>query len=295
MRSRQDGAHERRAELAGTWYPDSAAECDRALADFDRGRVPYRGEAPIRGGLVPHAGWTFSGAIAHNAIAAIAESASAAGPIDTVVLFAGHLDPRSAPTMIARGESWTPLGGVETDEELAANVADACSDLLRVEDPSRHSQDNSFELQFPLIRHFFGEARMLAVGAPPRAETLRVADAVVEQVTRLGRRSVFLGSTDLTHYGPNYGWTPRGVGVEAERWVREENDPAFIDRALELDCGSMVEVALDRRNACCPGAAAAAAHCSRALGSTSGTLLRYGTSADIHRSSSFVGYAAIIF
>jgi AmmeMemoRadiSam system protein B len=77
--------------------------------------------------------------------------------------------------------------------------------------------------------------------------------------------------------------------------VREENDRRFINFALALEPTEMTNEALQSHNACCPGAAAAAAHCGRLLGASGGELLAYATSCDVRRDDSFVGYAAIVF
>jgi hypothetical protein len=105
-----------------------------------------------------------------------------------------------------------------------------------------------------------------------------------------------IGSTDLTHYGPNYGFSPKGQGEAAERWVRDENDKPLIDQLLALDAATAVEHARANRSACCVGAAAAATAASKALGATRGELLSYATSNDVRPGgSSFVGYAGIVF
>jgi AmmeMemoRadiSam system protein B len=281
---------QRAAELAGTWYPATAAGCAAELARFAAQAVPFGGAGPLRAAIVPHAGWVYSGAIAHNAIAELARSA---GAVDTVVLFAGHMRPAAPATVMARGSCWTPLGELDTDEELALRLAAACPGT-RAEGPDDHTQDNSFEVQLPLIKHCFAGARLLAVGAPPSAASLELARALVDAGRALGRALVFLGSTDLTHYGPNYAWAPRGTGAAAEAWVRDENDARLIETVVRGEPAEMIALALAQRSACCPGAAAAAVSCARRLGAGPGTLLRYATSAEIHPATSFVGYAGIV-
>jgi hypothetical protein len=54
---------------------------------------------------------------------------------------------------------------------------------------------------------------------PPTANSHQVGRAVAEAAAELGRRVAFLGSTDLTHYGPRYHFTPLGVGLEGIRWA----------------------------------------------------------------------------
>jgi AmmeMemoRadiSam system protein B len=196
-------------------------------------------------------------------------------------------------TVLGSGEYWTPLGNMPVDEELAAALLREAD--VQEEDPERHAPDNTVELQVPIVKHFFPEARLVSIAAPPRPETLPVCEKLLELAGALGRSVVAIGSTDLTHYGPNYGFSPKGRGPQAETWVREENDRRFIDLALALSPAEMVAEALQHQNACCPGAAAAAVRCGQLLGAGRGELLGYATSADVRRDESFVGYASIIF
>ena len=104
-----------------------------------------------------------------------------------------------------------------------------------------------------------------------------------------------IGSTDLTHYGPNYDFTPRGTGPDALAWVREHNDRRLLDCLLGLRHNEALELAQRERSACSAGAAVAAARYAELRGAASGRLLEYATSHDRHPGSSFVGYAAISF
>ncbi|MEZ4576586.1 MAG: AmmeMemoRadiSam system protein B [Desulfobacterales bacterium] len=104
-----------------------------------------------------------------------------------------------------------------------------------------------------------------------------------------------IGSTDLTHYGPNYGFAPSGSGKKAVEWVRDENDKNAIDRMLAMDPEKLIADSLASGNACCSGAAAAAITAAKALGAKRGRLAGYASSYDKHPGESFVGYAGIIF
>jgi MEMO1 family protein len=281
----------RRPDFAGSWYPSHEEECLRVFDEFERACVPRKGTGNVRGGIVPHAGWVFSGRIAYNVLRELARHG--AEHAETVVLFGGHLQPTSPATVMTEGEFWTPLGNIPVDKELAEPLVQRLD--LRRETPEQHSPDNTVELQAPLIRHLLPRARLVVIGAPPRQEMLHLADTVVEVARELGRRIVVVGSTDLTHYGPNYGWTPQGIGAKAEAWVRENNDPRFIDLACRLEPRGMIDEALKSSNACCPGAAAAAVRGAQKLDAAAGELLAYATSADVRRDTSFVGYAGILF
>jgi len=281
----------RQPDFAGTWYPGTEQECLSKFQQFEEASMACSLAGPLRGGLVPHAGWTFSGRLAYNVLRELSRSA---GEVDTVVLFGSHMAPSSPPTVLAEGDYWTPLGTLPVDHELAAALADRFEIIIK-QTPERRDQDNTTELQAPLIKHFLPNARLLVVGAPPHPRSLDMAAAVAELASGLDRRLLAVGSTDLTHYGPNYGFSPHGRGADAEKWVKEENDRRFIDLACSLETEALIADALVRHNACCAGAAASAIRCGKELGATQGELLSYATSLDRHPADSFVGYAGIVF
>ena len=41
--------------------------------------------------------------------------------------------------------------------------------------------------------------------------------------------AVYLVSADLTHYGPYYGFSPKGTGTDAVAWVKNENDLSLFE------------------------------------------------------------------
>jgi hypothetical protein len=141
----------------------------------------------------------------------------------------------------------------------------------------------------------FPKARALALRAPPAEIALRLGEALAACARETGRRTAVVGSTDLTHYGPNYGFSPRGSGAAALEWVREVNDRRLVDALVGLQLDQALQLSLRERSACSAGGAVAAARFAQELGCTGGRLLEYATSHDVHPGSSFVGYAAIIY
>jgi AmmeMemoRadiSam system protein B len=280
----------RKPVLAGSWYPATAGECRRQIEAFLRDPA-ITPPAPGRrvGGIVPHAGWVYSGAVACNVIRCLAEGE----PPDTVVVYGMHLPPEGANHIMAEGGWETPLGVLEVDAELAGHLTAEFNFV--VETARRFVQDNTIELQLPFIRHFFGEVKLLPIGVPPAPATLALARQVAAKAAALGRRIKVIGSTDLTHYGANYGFAPRGLGPEALAWVKDENDRRIVEAMLRLDPDAVIQEALTHHNACCAGAAAAALETGRRLGAATAHLLAYTTSYEKSPGASFVGYAGIVF
>jgi len=279
----------RRADFAGSWYPGNRSECRRMIESFMKEARPCpNGGRKHTGGIVPHAGWVFSGQTACNVIQCLQASRP-----QTVVLFGRHLHPGSPNFIMTQGAWETPLGNLSIDEDLAGSLA--VEFPFEVETATRYGQDNTIELQLPFIRHFFPEADIVPIGVPPAAESIRIGERVVELADSLKRDILAIGSTDLTHYGMNYGFTPKGVGEKALEWVRSENDRRVIDRMIAMDAEGVIEEGLRSQNACCAGAAAAAIAASRAMGVKAGQELAYATSYDVRPDTSFVGYVGIVF
>lgn len=280
----------RKSRFSGTWYPDTSGACEKEIRQFlQEGKTGNSPPANPKGGIVPHAGWYFSGSIACHVIHALTQGETP----DTVVIFGMHLHPDSSPCMMPKGAWETPFGPLPVQEELAAELEKAFS--LKIETMSRFAPDNTIELQLPFVKYFFPDVKILALGVPPADISLGIAKKITEIASVLKLRLRVIGSTDLTHYGNNYGFAPKGSGPEALDWVRRENDRHFIDAVLSMNPAQVIQEGLSRHNACCAGAAAAALTAAKELGAVRAESLAYATSHDRHPSDSFVGYAGIVF
>ena len=161
---------------------------------------------------------------------------------------------------------------------------------LREESPG----DNTIEVQLPLVKYFFPQAKLLALRAPHSNTAIELGQAVAAVAKELKVSILVFGSTDLTHYGPNYGWSPKGYGPEAVKWVKEVNDKKFIDQALKLDGPGMLKTAQADQSACSAGGAVAAVAAAKADGARKAALIDYYTSYDVMPGDSFVGYAGVV-
>ena len=282
----------RRALLAGRWYPGDPDACRaaiRAHASAERRTSDELG--PVRGLVGPHAGWTFSGDCAGRGYRCLADAAP--DDVDLVVVFGSHRGP-NGPNTVFRDDAWdTPLGPLVTDRALADQAASALALEDEPADPRR--PDNAVELHLPFVRELFPDAALLMLGVEASTRAIDVGRTVGELVKDAGRQAVFIGSTDLTHYGPNYGWAPHGTGDDAVRWVREQNDRAFLDAILRDAPDEAVALAVRDQSACCPGATVAAIEATRAYaGQVRPALVDHYLSWEVRPDASFVGYASVV-
>ena len=266
--------------LPAGWYPAEESQVRRRIEAFQEGPAE---EQNACAGVAPHAGWDFSGRLAFRVMRCLEPG------IQTVAVVGGHLGPRDGLLAAFEQGYETPLGTVPADLELL--------DCLRQHLPIAEDRwpDNTIEVQLPLLRYLAPRTMVLGLRASPSGQALELAEALAACAAQLGRKLAVIGSTDLTHYGPNYGFTPRGTGPDALAWVREHNDRRLLDCLLGLRHNEALELAQRERSACSAGAAVAAARYAELRGATSGRLLEYATSHDRHPGSSFVGYAAISF
>lgn len=278
----------RKAVFAGSWYPGSASECQREIKEFIKDAKAISGIKPV-GGIVPHAGWYFSGKIACNVIKILSES----GTPDVLLVFGMHLHPGSPRYLMKEGAWETPFGEIEIEDGVTAKLADKYS--FEIETAQRFTRDNTIELQLPFIKYFFKDVKIVPMGVPPIEESLNIGRDAVKIAKDLGLKVMILGSTDLTHYGANYGFVSHGTGAQAVKWVKNENDKRVIDAMLEMNPGKVIKEALSNDNACCAGAAATAISAAKELGASRAELMSYTTSYDISPADSFVGYAGVIF
>jgi AmmeMemoRadiSam system protein B len=250
----------------------------------------------IVAGIVPHAGWTFSGDLAALVFSAIQGQSE---QIETFVISGAAHGYLGGTPIVDDSDRWeTPLGQVELDTELRDRLLER--EVVRAEG-SAHRSEHSIEVQIPFIQELFPAARIVPIIVPPRESAVAFGEALAETVAQTAKRVVCIGSTDLTHYGPRYGFMPMGAGSEGLRWASEVNDRAFIDLAVGVEPERLLAQAVEHGSACGPGAAAATVAVAKQRGAGRGVLLAQTNSNAIMlekmgtRSSDSVGYAAIVF
>jgi MEMO1 family protein len=281
----------KRTAFAGTWYPASAQACKTAIQTFLTEKTgPAKGR--FVAGIVPHAGWIFSGSIACRTIASLVPQ-DGSRPVDTIVLFGAHMHRQSEPFVMTQGAIETPLGDIAVDADLVEALADNIS--IRKRSPAKFVEENTLELQYPFIKYFFPDAKILVCGVAPSLFAPIIGTMAVDTAHTLKRRIRVVGSTDMTHYGQDFGFTPAGVGKNAVEWVKNSNDAAAIDAMTSMDDKDIISQGLENHSMCCPGAAAATAAAAKKMGATQALVLDYATSFDKTRSDSFVGYTGLLY
>jgi len=278
----------RERTLPRGWYPFDGKDCKREIESYLEGWSPSQlPSSKGLGGIIPHAGWYFSGKLATR----VFYSLSSKSGVEAVVLYGGHLSTEDVPRIVTEEACETPFGDIEIHADFVKSLMKSVD--MRKESPA--SGDNTIEVQLAMVKYFFPNAKLVGIRSPLSLQAERLGKEVAEIAKKEGISILAIGSTDLTHYGPNYGFLSQGVGRASVDWVKKENDKGLIDRALRMDAEGLLKHALENDSACSAGAAISAMATCKALGSEKGVLLDYYTSYDIMPDDSFVGYAGILY
>ena len=287
-------ANTRPPAVAGRFYPADAEECRRQAQSFLKRRADVS-EKRWLGAIVPHAGWICSGAVAGQAIATLA----AQGPVDLIVIFgAVHTPIPVQHAALDPHGSWAMPGDPARIAKDLYGRLESRGNLFAV-DGRLHEQEHSIEVNVPLVQLAFPGVPVLPIEVPAIGVAELMGRKTAECVAEAGLRAIYLGSTDLTHYGPNYEFTPAGVGPAGIEWARQ-NDCRLLKLIDELAGERIVPEVRQHHNACGAGAVAALLGACRQLGATSAKLLwhtnSYETLANVHPQppTNAVGYAAVV-
>ncbi|MBN2591263.1 MAG: AmmeMemoRadiSam system protein B [Sedimentisphaerales bacterium] len=288
----------RKAIVADQFYPgqhDSCIEQTKECLD----KISYEKPLPetVTAGIVPHAGWMFSGDLAGLLFSKIKERHDT---IHTFIIFgAAHGYFGNISAICDSGYWETPLGQIAINEELAESVINSGT---AISDPQVHNSEHSIEVQVPFIQYLFPGSKILPILVPPRENAIAIGEAVGTIISQDKEKKIIcIASTDLTHYGPRYGFIPMGIGQNALEWAHKVNDMKFIELALKMEPEELLNNSAENGNACGPGAVAAAIAAAKKLGSQKGLLLGHTNSNEVllniggQAGNDSVGYASIIY
>jgi len=190
----------RPSALAGTWYPKSSVQLQEEVDQY-LGEATFSPEGgKICGLVVPHAGYTYSGAAAAYGYKVLEK-----GPFTHVVVMGPSHTARFRGASIPMFTHYeTPLGQVEVDRDI-------CDRLLA--DPSfntvagAHIHEHCLEIQLPFLQRTLGEFKLvpILIGDVAHADCDRIALVLREACPE---SSLFIASSDFTHYGRRFDYVP---------------------------------------------------------------------------------------
>ncbi len=182
--------------VAGRFYPDDPSLLKRWISS-------HRSETLFDdaiGGIVPHAGYVFSGDLACEVISSMKD-------IDTFVILGPNHTGLGPVFSVSGADAWlTPLGAVEVD----GGVREAILDVKGMEkDDTAHLYEHSIEVQLPIIQVFFPEAKVVPITVKGGVDVdfyVGVGKALSNLFFSLSKdqKVAWLVSSDMNHYEDHY-------------------------------------------------------------------------------------------
>ncbi|MCC7360258.1 MAG: AmmeMemoRadiSam system protein B [Anaerolineales bacterium] len=273
----------RPSPLAGRWYSAQPAALQAAVDGFLAAAPPVTPPAPncaVVGLLAPHAGHTYSGAVAARAFRAVQ------GQAYDLVVIAGPSHFHADGPLLTSGHSHyaTPLGSVPVDQAALAALQAALTQDGRALTPLRHDHEHALEIELPFLQRALAPGfallpLMLRDQGQARAQALGAALALV----LAGRRALLVASSDLSHFYPQA--------------VANQMDAVMLAAVAAGDPAALLRAQAEGRGqACGVGALAAVLWAAQALGAAQMTVVAHATSGDVTGDyAEVVGYGAAVF
>jgi AmmeMemoRadiSam system protein B len=248
------------------FYPRDPHQLEGLVRGYLKPRQPLDG---VRGIVSPHAGYTYSGAVAGEAFSAMDPGFSGT----FVVVGPSHRGYLTCASAIP----WeTPLGVVDVDTAFVGELG------IEVDEFS-HRGEHSLEVQMPFIGYRFPGARVVPVmmGDQSLRSAADLADRIGKARMRTGREIRIVASSDFSHY----------VSEEVAR----RDDLYAIEALRTLDTEEFYRRVKEKGvSACGYGPIATLCLAGKEMGASRGELLTYRTSGDVTGDlGEVVGYAAI--
>jgi MEMO1 family protein len=186
---------ERQPAVAGQFYPGSAAELRTVVKDLLAKAVQPQGSANVRGVIVPHAGYVFSGGVAASGFNQIDGSRH----YDNVFLIGpSHHVGFDGASVYTDGNFLTPLGTVRVNTVLGKQLIG--KNRAFVSRTDAHKLEHSVEVQLPFLQTRLGKDLTIVpivVGASSASTCKNIAEGLRPY---FNDKNLFVISSDFSHY-----------------------------------------------------------------------------------------------
>lgn len=153
----------------------------------------------IIAGVVPHAGYIYSGKTACYTFNEIAKGELP----DTFIILGPNHTGRGTNIDVCDYDKWeTPLGLVEVDKKFIQELINIDSNVFI--DNNAHEREHSIEVELPFIQYICEnhEFKIVPIVISQQIPQLceRLAESLDIVIRKLNRKSMIIASTDLNHY-----------------------------------------------------------------------------------------------
>lgn len=263
---------ERKAAVAGKFYPNDEAELGTMVDAFLNSTTLEPAPERVSCIMVPHAGYVYSGPTAAFSFGRVRGKTVRR----LILLGCSHYHRFEGASIVTGGNFETPLGAFPIDEPWASDLAERVGTVFS--DP--HIREHSLEVQLPFVARTLGLVPIVPIllGSEFTPWHTDFAKTLAESVDE---SDLLVVSTDLSHY------------LDEEQANRQ--DRQSLDILLSQDVDAVVKASRDGRFSMCGAVAVATAMVyGRERKASEWTLLDYRTSGHAAKDySRVVGYAAV--
>lgn len=185
----------REPAVAGAFYPDTKQELEETINKFiSQAKIPKTGKH-VRGLIVPHAGYAYSGQVAACGFKILQEQ-----EIDTVILIGNsHRERFKGASVYPRGYYQTPLGKIEIDQNLADRIINFHENISFHE--SAHRLEHCLEVQLPFLQTVLNKFKIVPVIIGNQPGAVEILVSALRGL--IDSKTLLIASSDLSHY-PEY-------------------------------------------------------------------------------------------
>ncbi len=271
--------------VAGSFYPSDTTELavvlDECFVSSPLG--PSGRQSPrlaLIAGMVPHAGYLYSGPCAAHLYARLADS------VERLIIIGVNHWARGHRAALSPADAWqTPFGSVPVDQEINAILEQRVHFLKR--DELAHAQEHSIEVQLPFLQRVLRQFTFVPISlSDVSTEECSELGSAVAEVCKLDsarqNKTLILASTDLSHY-----LSPRKTN---------DLDQIALERVLHRDPAGLLDV-VEQENISMCGVRPTAVmlYAANQLRVTDARLLKHFHSGDVTPMRKVVGYASVVF
>jgi len=194
----------RKPAVAGAFYPGNPKDLRAQIMDFlaqaDNSKIQDDLQGRVYALMTPHAGYTYSGAVAAHGYQLLASS----GVTTAVVISPSHQEFFPFASVFS-GEAYeTPLGQIRVDRELADSIGPD-QEMVRASGRG-HVQDHlsqgehALEVQLPFLQCMFPEAKIVPIVLGDQSWEICSALGLALSPVLKRPEVVIIASSDLSHF-----------------------------------------------------------------------------------------------
>jgi len=219
----------RKAIVAGQFYPSDKAVLESQVKNF----LSKDKKENVKAGIVPHAGYVFSGSLAGKVIGKIKKKKN------FIIIGVNHSGIGGKLSFSAKNFE-TPLGIVKNNQKIGEKILEKLKKEIDVSiNEQAHQFEHSIEIELPFLQ--ISQKKFSIVPILPKnlnyvdcKKTAGILSEFIREDTCL------IVSSDFTHYGFNYGFIPFTENVKENLYNLDKD---IIDEILALNSRRVYEKA----------------------------------------------------